>query len=103
MLQVARLASSLLDDATGSIQTFLAEQFNDDGGARDRALRHLGTFEIIETMEVLIRNWVVRGRSVRPDHRMIGHTGFITTARKCEPRPGRQDDDESEESGSRDG
>ncbi len=67
-----------------------------------RELRLLGTFEIIETMEVLIRNWVVRGRSVRPDHRMIGHTGFITTARKCEPRPGRQDDDESEESGPRD-
>ena len=37
MLQVARLASRLLDDATGSIQTFLEGQFNTDGGACDRA------------------------------------------------------------------
>jgi tRNA (adenine57-N1/adenine58-N1)-methyltransferase len=34
------------------------------------------------TFEVLMREWAVEGRSVRPGHRMIGHTGFITTARK---------------------
>jgi len=62
-----------------------------------RELRLQRTFEIIETMEVLIRNWVVRGRSVRADHRMIGHTGFIVTARKCEPRPVRPGDEDSEE------
>ena len=62
-----------------------------------KELRFQRTFEIIETMEVLIRNWVVRGRSVRPDHRMIGHTGFIVTARKCEPRPGRPGDEDWKE------
>jgi len=27
----------------------------------------------------------VQGRSVRPDHRMVAHSGFITVARKVEP------------------
>ena len=35
----------------------------------------------IETFEVLLRTWHVSARSVRPDHRMVGHTGFITVAR----------------------
>jgi tRNA (adenine57-N1/adenine58-N1)-methyltransferase catalytic subunit len=35
----------------------------------------------IETFEVLRRGWHVTERSVRPDHRMIGHTGFLTVAR----------------------
>jgi tRNA (adenine57-N1/adenine58-N1)-methyltransferase len=35
----------------------------------------------VETMEVLIRTWHVTERSVRPDHRMVGHTGFITVGR----------------------
>jgi tRNA (adenine57-N1/adenine58-N1)-methyltransferase len=34
-----------------------------------------------ETFEVLMRRWHVTERSVRPDHRMVGHTGFITVAR----------------------
>jgi tRNA (adenine57-N1/adenine58-N1)-methyltransferase len=36
----------------------------------------------IETFEVLRRAWHVTERSVRPDHRMIGHTGFLTVARR---------------------
>lgn len=36
----------------------------------------------IDTFEVLHRQWAVEGRSVRPEHRMVGHTGFITVARK---------------------
>jgi tRNA (adenine57-N1/adenine58-N1)-methyltransferase len=36
----------------------------------------------IETLEVLHRTWHVEQRSVRPDHRMVGHTGFLITARK---------------------
>ena len=36
----------------------------------------------IETFEVLRRGWHVTDRSVRPDHRMIGHTGFLTIARR---------------------
>lgn len=35
-----------------------------------------------DTFEVLMRHWVIDGRSVRPEHRMVGHTGFITLARK---------------------
>jgi tRNA (adenine57-N1/adenine58-N1)-methyltransferase len=37
------------------------------------------------TFEVMMREWSVEGRSVRPAHRMIGHTGFITVARKMDP------------------
>jgi hypothetical protein len=29
----------------------------------------------------------VEGRSVRPDSQMVGHTGFITVARKTLPIP----------------
>lgn len=38
-------------------------------------------FGLAETLEVLQRSWHVEGRSVRPDHRMVGHTGFLTHAR----------------------
>jgi tRNA (adenine57-N1/adenine58-N1)-methyltransferase len=43
---------------------------------------HPGEFEHLETFEVLHRSWHVTERSVRPDHRMVAHTGFITVARK---------------------
>jgi tRNA (adenine57-N1/adenine58-N1)-methyltransferase len=33
------------------------------------------------TLEVLHRTWHIAGASVRPDHRMVAHTGFLTTAR----------------------
>jgi len=36
----------------------------------------------LETFEVLRRGWHVTERSVRPDHRMVGHTGFLTIARR---------------------
>lgn len=39
-------------------------------------------FGEIETFEVLLRGWHVAPRSVRPDHRMVAHTGFVTVARK---------------------
>jgi tRNA (adenine57-N1/adenine58-N1)-methyltransferase len=52
-----------------------------------QALRAQRTFQLIETLEVIMRPWSVGGRSVRPSHRSIGHTGFITTARKCSPSP----------------
>jgi tRNA (adenine57-N1/adenine58-N1)-methyltransferase len=44
------------------------------------ALRAAG-FGEIATREVLVRGWHVDGQSVRPEHRMVGHTGFVTTAR----------------------
>lgn len=38
-------------------------------------------FAMAETFELLRRTWHVEERSVRPDHRMVAHTGFLTTAR----------------------
>jgi tRNA (adenine57-N1/adenine58-N1)-methyltransferase len=38
-------------------------------------------FGMAETLEVLQRTWHVDGQSVRPDHRMVAHTGFLTHAR----------------------
>jgi tRNA (adenine57-N1/adenine58-N1)-methyltransferase len=42
-------------------------------------------FAMAETFEILRRTWHIEGRSVRPDHRMVAHTGFITTARLLAP------------------
>jgi len=39
------------------------------------------SFAMAQTVEVLQRTWHVEGQSVRPDHRMVGHTGFLTAAR----------------------
>jgi tRNA (adenine57-N1/adenine58-N1)-methyltransferase len=38
-------------------------------------------FALATTIEVLLRSWHVEGQSVRPDHRMVAHTGFLTSAR----------------------
>jgi len=38
-------------------------------------------FVMMETTEILRRTWHVEGQAVRPDHRMVAHTGFITSAR----------------------
>jgi len=40
-----------------------------------------GGFGLAETIEVLHRGWNIDGPSVRPDHRMVAHTGFLTSAR----------------------
>ena len=42
-------------------------------------------FEMAETLEVLNRTWHIDGQSVRPDHRMVAHTGFLTHARLLRP------------------
>lgn len=47
-----------------------------------------GRFQMIESLETMLRTWHVTERSVRPDHRMIAHSGFLTTAVRCEPKPG---------------
>lgn len=41
-----------------------------------------GGFGEVQTMEGLVRTWNVDGPSVRPDHRMVAHTGFLVFARK---------------------
>jgi len=40
---------------------------------------------LIETFETLYRPWNIEGQSVRPFHRMVAHTGFITVARRVVP------------------
>ncbi len=45
------------------------------------AIEQTGRFVEVDTFELLMRSWAVTGRSVRPEHRMVGHTGFITIAR----------------------
>ncbi len=42
-------------------------------------------FGLAETVEIMRRTWHIEPRSVRPDQRMVGHTGFLTTARLLEP------------------
>jgi tRNA (adenine57-N1/adenine58-N1)-methyltransferase catalytic subunit len=40
-----------------------------------------GPFGMTDTVEVLQRGWHIDGPSVRPDHRMVAHTGFLTHTR----------------------
>ena len=49
--------------------------------AQLRAALEDSRFAMAETLEVLHRTWHVEGQSVRPDHRMVAHTGFLTHAR----------------------
>src|SRR5205807_959662 len=46
------------------------------------ALRSHRTFTEPTAWETLVRTWHVEGLAVRPDHRMIGHTGFLVTSRR---------------------
>jgi tRNA (adenine57-N1/adenine58-N1)-methyltransferase catalytic subunit len=46
------------------------------------ALQQRTDFAEIESFETLLRNWQVRGMSVRPVHRMVAHSAFIIVARK---------------------
>ena len=38
-------------------------------------------FILAETVEIMQRSWHVEGQAVRPDHRMVAHTAFLTHAR----------------------
>ncbi|WP_103963002.1 tRNA (adenine-N1)-methyltransferase [Nonomuraea solani] len=46
------------------------------------AIRDHGCFTEPHAWETLVRDWHVEGLAVRPDHRMIGHTGFLVSARR---------------------
>jgi len=46
------------------------------------ALREQGSFAEPAAGETLQRGWHVDGLAVRPEHRMVGHTGFLITARR---------------------
>jgi tRNA (adenine57-N1/adenine58-N1)-methyltransferase len=45
-------------------------------------------FHLAQTVEILQRTWHVEGQAVRPDHRMVAHTGFLTSARLLGEIPG---------------
>ncbi|GAA1274951.1 tRNA (adenine-N1)-methyltransferase [Sphaerisporangium rubeum] len=45
-------------------------------------LRDHGSFTEPHSWETLVRDWHVEGLAVRPDHRMVGHTGFLVTSRR---------------------
>jgi tRNA (adenine57-N1/adenine58-N1)-methyltransferase catalytic subunit len=49
------------------------------------ALRSLGGFTEPAAWETMQRGWHVVGLAVRPEHRMIGHTAFLVTARRLAP------------------
>ncbi len=51
------------------------------------ALRGDGRWGMAKTVETMLRGWHVDGLAVRPDHRMVAHTAFLTTARRLPPSP----------------
>lgn len=48
-------------------------------------LRAHGGFTEPISSETMLRTWHVEGLAVRPDHRMVGHTGFLVTSRRLAP------------------
>jgi tRNA (adenine57-N1/adenine58-N1)-methyltransferase len=50
--------------------------------------RETHRFAEIEVKEFIFRDWNIQGRSVRPAHQMIGHTGFLIFMRRTERSPG---------------
>jgi tRNA (adenine57-N1/adenine58-N1)-methyltransferase len=49
------------------------------------AVRASGHFAEPTAWESMVRGWHLQGLAVRPEHRMIGHTGFLVTARRLAP------------------
>jgi tRNA (adenine57-N1/adenine58-N1)-methyltransferase len=49
------------------------------------AIRATGAFTDPASSETMVRGWHVEGLAVRPDHRMVAHTGFLLTARRLAP------------------
>lgn len=48
-------------------------------------IRGTGLFTEPEASETMVRGWHVEGLAVRPDHRMVAHTGFLLWARRLAP------------------
>lgn len=48
-------------------------------------LRNHGGFTEPKSWESMVRGWHVEGLAVRPDHRMVAHTGFLCSARRLAP------------------
>lgn len=51
-----------------------------------------GPFAAVEILESLQRGWHVKDRSVRPEHRMVAHSGFLIFARRLAVAPAPTDD-----------
>lgn len=49
------------------------------------AIRASGAFTPPQASETLVRDWHVDGLAVRPEHRMVGHTGFLLSTRRLAP------------------
>jgi tRNA (adenine57-N1/adenine58-N1)-methyltransferase len=69
------------------------------------AIRATGDYTHPQSSETMVRGWHVEGLAVRPDHRMIAHTGFLITARRLAPgtvlpelkrRPSKSDYDDAD-------
>lgn len=48
-------------------------------------IRATGLYTEPDASETMVRGWHVEGLAVRPDHRMVAHTGFLITARRLAP------------------
>ncbi len=48
-------------------------------------IRGTGRFTEPDANETMVRGWHVEGLAVRPDHRMVAHTGFLLWARRLAP------------------
>jgi tRNA (adenine57-N1/adenine58-N1)-methyltransferase len=64
------------------VPTIIQSQQTAEALGRDRH------WALVETFETLFRPWNIEGQSVRPFHRMVAHTGFITVARRVVPEEG---------------
>jgi tRNA (adenine57-N1/adenine58-N1)-methyltransferase len=62
-------------------------------------MRATSRWSEIEVFETFHRTWNVSGRSVRPDHRMVGHTGFVVVGRRVDPAGGDREDGPDREEG----
>lgn len=49
------------------------------------AIKECGNFTEPESSETIVRGWHHEGLAVRPQHRMIAHTGFLIFARRMAP------------------
>jgi len=72
---------SLLPGAAAALYVPTTTQLKEIGDALAEDRR----FSATQTFETLLRTWHVAGRSVRPDHRMVAHTGFLTVTRRVIP------------------
>ncbi|MGN6132777.1 MAG: tRNA (adenine-N1)-methyltransferase [Nocardioidaceae bacterium] len=54
-------------------------------GRTVETIRAHGGFTEPRPWETLVRDWHVEGLAIRPGHKMVGHTGFLVTARRMAP------------------